>query len=268
MNFSVTNVAVHLLLGALVACQEARPTKVSSPSARVDSSATANSSGGDGNDGGAAGSDGAGDSQGGSSATGSVGAIGAGATDGGDIVSACAGNRAFAVVSGVFVDPTPAELATRLSDTSYEVSPISFVLFSEGASADSELAASYTVAGSGAQAWPASREPEPSVAWLEERGFGSVTAQEDGWMLVNDASAPIEVRLRNVRVTASTETECDRGTATLVAVVPAEWTEVLNEIAPGTAPEAASDRGAAATDVTISAEFAFEQVEFEFGAAR
>ncbi len=263
MQFSVFSVVTYLLLGALVACQEARPKKFS-PSARVDSAASASSNGAGGDDAGAAGSDGVGGRQSGSSATGSAGAD---ATGGEDAVSACVGERAFSAVSGVFLDPTPAELAAHLSATSYAESPISFVLFADGAGSDVALAVSYTVGKGGARTWPVSRKPNRAPAWLEGPRFGSAAAAEAGWMLVPGARASREIRLRNVRVTATTDAECTRGTATLVAVVPGEWSKVLNDIVPGTVPDAASDRVGRAPDVTISAEFGFELVEFEFGGA-
>lgn len=273
MKFFTVNVGLHAaLLSVVIACQEARPSKAISPSARV-SSAEASSSGGDhGGEGGAgAGNDGAGSALGGASATGSAagGAAGDGATDGDDdVASACAEDRAFAAVSWIFVEPTPPQLAERLNDAGYDRSPISFVLFA-GSASDGELAASYTVVGeSGAETWPASREPEASEAWLQEFGFGASAAQEEGWMLVNGGTGLLEVHLRNLRVTATTNAECTRGTATLVAVVPAEWSDVLDEIAPGSASRAASTRGDVASDVTISAEFGFEQVEFDFRGSR
>lgn len=267
VQFSCSSFVTGLLLGSLIACQEARPSKAGSPRARVDSSASASSNGAGGEAGGNAASESVGGTRGGSNATGSAGAAGAGATGGEDAVSACAGNRAFAAVSGVFLDPTPAQLAARLSATSYAESPISFVLFADNASSDVALAVSYTVGRSGARRWPASHKPSHAPAWLEGRGFGSTAAAENGWMLVADAPVTREVRLRNVRVAATTDAECTRGTATLVAVVPGEWSKVLNDIAPGTVPDAATDRGGRAPDVTISAEFGFELVEFEFGGA-
>lgn len=229
---------------------------------RLDNSASASSNGA-GGEAGAVGSDGAGDSEGGSSA-GSTDATGAGATGGGGSVSACTGNRAFGVVSGVFVEPTPAELAARLSQESYEVSPVSLVLF---AGTEATLAVSYTVGKGRGRAWPASRQPTPSAAWVGAQGFGSSAAEEEGWMLVEGAAGQREIRLRNVRVTATTDADCATGTATLVAIVPGEWSRVLNEVAPGSVSEEARDRGGRAPDVTLSAELSFEAVEFEFGGA-
>lgn len=267
VKFPGPRVAPCLLLCVVFGCQEPRPSKAGSPGVHLDNSASASSNGA-GGEAGAVGSDGAGDSEGGASAgstdaTG-AGATGAGAAGGGGSVSACAGNRAFGVVSGVFVEPTPAELAARLSQESYDVSPVSLVLF---ASTEATLAVSYTVGKGRGRAWPASRRPTPAAAWVGAQGFGSSAAEEEGWMLVEGAAGQREIRLRNVRVTATTDADCATGTATLVAVVPGEWSRVLNEVAPGSVSEEARDRGGRAPDVTLSAELSFEAVEFDFGGA-
>ncbi len=173
---------------------------------------------------------------------------------------ACQQDLAFAAVSGAFVGPTPFELALALNQVAYDTSVISFVL--RGAADDPTLTASYTLVQDGEHMFPKVLEPSSAPAWVSDSGFGSTSSQQQGWMLVSIDSGPLEIPLRNIRVTASTESGCTRGVAVVTAVIPGEDADVVDELVPSSEPAGGEERGTAA-DITIRALFDIETVPFK-----
>jgi len=259
LSTALRTVAWASVLGAGVACQSERPPP---PSAQGVSGGgkTHNDAGGAFSD---MGGSGGAESVGGSQAGGAAGQPGSviGSTGSGGITepAACSSDIAFQAVSSAFVEPTPKALALRLNELTFDGAPISFVL--QGEAPDQTLQASYTVDEDGYQVFPGALIPPETPAWLQDNDFGSVAPQEEGWLLVTTEEGPLELPLRNIRVTASTESDCTRGLAVVTGVAPAEQADVWEELVEPTAEDAEDgERGGA--DMTIRALFAIELVEF------
>jgi hypothetical protein len=207
-------------------------------------------------------------------------------------MGACQQNRAFVAVFTAFVAPTPMDLALGLNSATFGTNPIALVL--SGASAEPSLAVSYPTNKDRVRAFPKAATPSPAPAWIADNGFGTSSAQVQGWMLVKAAGGPLEVPLANISVTATTEPDCTHGTAVLTGVIPAASAESLPRLSVPSAEEdpagnAASDtedcdqsapsgaKGAsshqteparekdrdAPADVTVRAMFAIELVDFD-----
>jgi hypothetical protein len=181
--------------------------------------------------------------------------------------SACQADLAFVAVSGSFVEPTPRELALGLNELTFGTRPIAFVL--SGAVADASLAASYTLGEDGIEAFPSGLVPPPTSAWIDDSGFGTLAAQEEGWLLATLDEGPLEVPLRNIAVTATTNPTCTSGTATLTAAIPADHADLVAvlslepdvEVEPD---EEEEDRGSV-SDVQLRGVFVIELVDFDPG---
>lgn len=141
---------------------------------------------------------------------------------------ACEGDRAFDVVSGAFVDPTPPALALALNEAIWGKRPLVIVLRADGD--EPRLAASYTKLLGAAQEFPKGLIPEFTPAWVAEGGFGSSSAQTAGWLLVTLESGPLEVPLQNLNVFVTTRDGCSKGFASLSAVIPGDNADLVEEI--------------------------------------
>lgn len=182
------------------------------------------------------------------------------------IDQACSGDRAFAALSGAFVDPTPRDLAIALNEAIFGIAPMSFVL--RGESDVAEAAASYTIVGDGAHSFPESTAPSFVPAWIAEGGFGSTSSQERGYLLVELSDGPLEVPLDNVSFVATTRDGCTRGMVNMTGVISAANGDVIEQLigaSTDTAAAPADERRVPTEDVTVSALFLVELVEFDFG---
>jgi hypothetical protein len=261
-----------LLTSALAGCGEERSVPVVTGTG---------ASGGTGGNGGNAGDGGEGDDggagEGGAAADGGNSSGGApdgagGAEDGGGgsgippIDAACSGDRAFAAVSGAFVDPTPQDFALALNAAILGVvAPMSFVVRTDGDMA--EVAASYTIVGDGAHSFLAAMAPDFVPAWIAEGGFGTSSSQNRGYLLVELDDGPLEVPLDNLSFFATTRDGCTRGVVSMTGVLPAENADLVERIT-GTATDEADamseERRTPEEAVTVSALFSVELVEFDF----
>jgi hypothetical protein len=176
---------------------------------------------------------------------------------------ACHSDVAFVAVTGAFVDPTPKDLALGLNELTYGVHPITFVL--SGARQDPVLTASYTSGEDGVHSFPPALTPVGAAAWVTDDGFGTSSAQEEGWMLVSMDTGPLEVPLRNISVTTSTEADCTRGTATMTAVIPGEHADLIPRLSLQPESEDETEEERDAPDATLHALFTLELVDFDRG---
>jgi hypothetical protein len=174
----------------------------------------------------------------------------------------------FAATSTAFVEPTPRELALGLNAVTYGGSPISVVL--RDLDSEPTVAASYTVVNEeGRHAFPDGLVPEAVPAWVEDDEFGNIPAQEEGWLLVEIDSQPLELPLHNLRLSVSTEADCSRGTMTLSGVVWGSESDVWQDAVAGgqdvEPPDEVQDEDRVVDDVTVSAIFTIERVDAQAG---
>jgi hypothetical protein len=214
--------------------------------------------GGTPTDGGAPGS-------GGSLAVGSDAGVGEGGANALPIDAACVGNRAFVAVSGAFIEPTPRELALGLNELIFDSTPMSFVLLEDAGLP--RVAASHTILNDGLHAFPEALTPQFVPGWLAEGGFGSSAAQERGHLYVVLEDGPLEVPLANITFSATTQADCTRGVVSMNGVIPAHRADLVARLS-GVPSDDSMDPDDRPVDeeVTVSALFAVDLVEFDFEA--
>lgn len=254
---------------ALVGCGEERSVPVVTGAGASGGTGGKSGSGGEGGED-ASGASGA-STDGGSSPGGAPnGEGGSDAGAGGAVIppidTACAGDRAFAAVSGAFVDPTPQAFALALNEAVFGLVPMSFVLRNDGGVA--KAAASYTIVDDGAHSFVEAMAPDFVPAWIAEGGFGTISSQNRGYLLVQLEDGPLEVPLDNVSFVATTREGCTRGVVSMTGVLPPENADLVARIT-GTAAEdgAAEEARTPEAAVMVSALFSVELVEFDFEAS-
>lgn len=236
-------------LCASLACQQERPGSASALNSSSTGSVGPLGSGGTGSD-----PQGTGEA-GKAGETGAGGAAGESSTPS---TPTCQPPVAFAAVASAFISPTPKDLALALNELTFDTSPISVVL--GGSSQQPVVTVSYTTAHDGVHSYPGELAPTSAPAWILDETFGSTSAQQEGWLLVMLDSGPLEVPIRNIHVDVSTEADCTSGFANMTAVIPAETSDLVDDLIGATESAASGDRFEG--DVTIRGIFVLELVEF------
>lgn len=176
----------------------------------------------------------------------------------------CRGDRAFKVVAGAFVEPTSEALALELNRLVYGESPLTIVLRTSGD--EPRVAASYTKRDGSTEAFPEALAPELAPGWIATGGFGTLSAQTSGWMLVTLGSEPLEIPLQNISFVITTRDRCTRGTAMLSAVIPGDNADLVDRIlgTPEDPEEEEEERLPTTNEVPLEAVFVVELTDFNF----
>ena len=178
-------------------------------------------------------------------------------------VSGCDTDRAFAMVSGAFVQPTPPSLALVLNASAYDNEPFSVVV--RYAEAGSTAAASYTVDASGSRTFPAGLVPDFATVLARVGGFDSSAVQAAGWLLIETGDGPQALPLEDLGVSVSVRDFCTRATVILSGSVSADDADLVAELSGEPIEVDAGGPRAGPSSTPVRGIFEGELVNFDFG---